>query len=151
MRTYKEIITKLPENGIFVFGSNTQGRHGKGAALVAKQKFGAKYRQAKGLQGNSYAIVTKDLTKSVHPSVSKFYIKTQIQELYKYARLSPNLDFYIAYNGKGINLNGYSSEEIAELFIVAAVSNVDKFEETLFPDNIIFEESFAELINHLLK
>lgn len=62
---YKGIITELPENGIFVFGSNTQGRHGKGAALLAKNKFGAIYGQAKGLQGQSYAIITKDLTKKL--------------------------------------------------------------------------------------
>jgi hypothetical protein len=42
----------LPENNVvFVFGSNTEGRHGAGAAKVAKDKFGAKYGQAKGMQG----------------------------------------------------------------------------------------------------
>ena len=47
---------------IFVFGSNTEGRHGAGAALYARQHHGAIYGQARGLQGNSYAIVTKDLS-----------------------------------------------------------------------------------------
>ena len=37
------MITQLEPNQIFVFGSNTQGRHGKGAALTAKNKFGAVY------------------------------------------------------------------------------------------------------------
>ena len=46
---------------IFVFGSNPEGRHGKGAAYVAKTKFGAKQGQGEGLQGNSYALPTKDL------------------------------------------------------------------------------------------
>ena len=46
---------------ILVFGSNTQGRHGKGMALTAMRKFGAVYEQAKGLQGLSYGIVTKEL------------------------------------------------------------------------------------------
>lgn len=45
---------------IFVFGSNLAGRHGKGAALYARQHYGAIYGQGVGRQGNSYAIPTKD-------------------------------------------------------------------------------------------
>ena len=48
---------------IFVFGSNREGRHGKGAAKTARDSYGAVYGQAKGLQGNAYAIVTKELRK----------------------------------------------------------------------------------------
>ena len=40
----------LPQNGeIFVFGSNLAGRHGKGAAQIAYQKFGAKMGKGSGL------------------------------------------------------------------------------------------------------
>lgn len=46
---------------IFVFGSNPEGRHGAGAAKVAVKMFGAKYGQGEGLQGNSYALPTKEL------------------------------------------------------------------------------------------
>lgn len=46
---------------IFVFGSNPEGRHGAGAAKIAVDKFGAKYGQGEGLQGNAYALPTKDL------------------------------------------------------------------------------------------
>jgi hypothetical protein len=42
-KTYSGMITELEPNQIFVFGSNTQGRHGKGAALMARYKFGAVY------------------------------------------------------------------------------------------------------------
>lgn len=146
MKTYKGLITELPENGIFVFGSNTEGRHGGGAALIAKQKFRAVYGQSKGLQGQSYAIVTKDLTKSVHPSISKVEIKDQIKELYRFARLMPNLDLYIAYSGRGVNLNGYTPEEMANLFKVAATCYIEHFEETNYPENIVFEEEFAKLL-----
>jgi hypothetical protein len=45
---------------IFVFGSNLAGRHGKGAALYARQHHGAIYGQGVGLQGSSYAIPAKD-------------------------------------------------------------------------------------------
>jgi hypothetical protein len=46
---------------IFVFGSNPEGRHGAGSAKTAREKFGAIRGQGEGLQGNSYAIPTKDL------------------------------------------------------------------------------------------
>lgn len=49
------------ENVVFVFGSNPEGRHGKGAAKVAVDNFGAIYGQGEGLQGNAYALPTKDL------------------------------------------------------------------------------------------
>ena len=42
-KTYTGMIDKLNENQIFVFGSNTEGRHGKGSALKAKNNFGAIY------------------------------------------------------------------------------------------------------------
>src|SRR5258708_22823849 len=45
---------------IFVFGSNLAGRHGKGAALDARKRHGAIYGQGVGLQGDSYALPTKD-------------------------------------------------------------------------------------------
>ena len=45
---------------IFVFGSNLAGRHGKGAALFARQERGAIYGVGQGRTGNAYAIPTKD-------------------------------------------------------------------------------------------
>ena len=46
-RTTPNIITKLKDNEIFIFGSNLSGRHGKGAAKTALG-WGAKWGQAKG-------------------------------------------------------------------------------------------------------
>lgn len=129
------MITELPDNGIFVFGSNTEGRHGRGAALVALRKFGAEYGNSEGPQGSSYAIVTKDLNKIIHPSVSEAKIKIQIKSLYLFAEMHPHLDFYIAYDGKRRNLNGYHPREMAMMF-----------NQPPIPDNIIFEEEFAKLI-----
>ena len=45
---------------LFVFGSNEAGRHGKGAALHAKQHYGAEYGVGVGPSGDAYAIPTKD-------------------------------------------------------------------------------------------
>ena len=55
-----DYITKLPPNTIFVFGSNLAGIHGAGAALIAKQKFGALQGSGVGFCGESYALPTKD-------------------------------------------------------------------------------------------
>ena len=54
-------------NTIFVFGSNPEGRHGAGAAKVAREKFGAIYGRGEGLQGNAYALPTKRI-KSITPT-----------------------------------------------------------------------------------
>jgi hypothetical protein len=43
---------------IFIFGSNTLGVHGSGAAFFAKAHFGAVYGVGEGLEGNSYAFPT---------------------------------------------------------------------------------------------
>lgn len=135
-KTYKGLINSLEPNQIFVFGSNTEGRHGKGAALTAKNKFGAIYGQAEGPQGQSYAIITKDLTKSVHPSVSREQIQKQISNLYEYARQNPDKEFLVAYSGNGSNLNGYSNQEMADMFTSEHI-----------PSNIVFEEGFNNLLN----
>ena len=135
MKTYKGILENIEPNQIFVFGSNTQGRHGKGSALFAKNKCGAIYGQAKGLQGNSYAIITKDLTKYIHPSISKEFIITQILDLYEYANNNLDKEFIIAYSGVGSNLNGYKPIEMANFF-----------NQNLIPSNIVFEEDFYNLI-----
>ena len=61
--SYYEGFIRPSDNVIFVFGSNLEGRHGAGAALFAKNNFGAIYGKSEGLQGNSYAIPTKDISK----------------------------------------------------------------------------------------
>lgn len=133
--TYTGLLTHLDENCIFVFGSNTQGRHGKGAALTAVSFFGAIYGKARGRQGQSYAIVTKDLTKNIHPSIPRQVIVDQICILYDYALNHPELKFYIAYNGTGKNLNGYSNEEMADMFSTFEI-----------PSNMVFENMFSKLL-----
>lgn len=51
-------ITELKSGEIFVFGSNLAGRHGRGAALTAKQRFGAAEGVGEGLTGRWYALPT---------------------------------------------------------------------------------------------
>lgn len=135
MKTYKAPITTLAKNEVFVFGSNTEGRHGAGAALWAKLNAGAIYGRAEGRQGNSYAIVTKNLKKKIHPSILRGDILKAIGKFYKYTYNHKSKIFLVAYTNKP-NLNGYTPKQMAEMFATCAP----------FPDNVIFEKSFLPLI-----
>jgi hypothetical protein len=103
---YNGLIHKLEDNQIFVFGSNPEGRHGLGAAKVAL-KFGAIYGQGRGIQGNSYGLITKNLKKGYYEpetgityhksgfkSISPEMIMDNIRELYSFARKNKD-KFYL--------------------------------------------------------
>lgn len=134
-KTYEGLVGDLSSNQILVFGSNTQGRHGKGTALKAKEKHGAIYGQARGRQGQSYAIITKDLTIPKHPSRTIEQIKEEIAGLYAYANENPDLEFIIPYHAESTNLNAYSAQEMADMFGSMEI-----------PKNLVFETNFYSLI-----
>ena len=103
-----------------MFGSNTEGRHGKGAAKQAL-KFGAIYSKSRGPQGNTYAICTKDLTKG-GKSVPLDDIKFQLDILVYYAIwYKPKYEFLLTPVGTG--LGGYSIEEL-ELILPDLPANI---------------------------
>ena len=100
---------------IFVFGSNLAGRHGKGAALHAVEHYGAKYRQGAGLQGNSYAIPTKNHALQTLPlSVIESHVKTFLKYVAFASFKSPDMVFNVTPIGCG--LAGYKPEDIAPMF-----------------------------------
>lgn len=101
-----EFITELGPDDIFVFGSNLAGAHVGGAARLANQKFGAKWGQGVGLQGNSYAIPT------MQGSIET--IKTYVDEFIEFAKDNPELTFYVTRIGCGIA--GFTEKEIGPLF-----------------------------------
>jgi hypothetical protein len=105
-------IQSLKSNEIFVFGSNTEGRHGAGAARLAME-FSAIYGQARGLQGQAYAIVTKDLRKG-NRSVSPLEIRAQVRNMYSFAKQHPQLVFLVTKIGTG--LGGFTVEEMRVIF-----------------------------------
>ena len=111
MNITEENITKLEENQIFVFGSNLSGRHGKGAAKTALG-WGAKWGQAKGLQGRTYGIPTKDV--SIRRTLSIVEIKPFVDEFIEFAKDNPNLIFLVTEIGCG--LAGLTPKQIAPLF-----------------------------------
>lgn len=96
---------------IFVFGSNEAGRHGKGAALYARQHHGAIYGQGEGLQGESYAIPTKDAHLHTLPLN---IIAVYVGRFLAFADARPDLTFQITAVGCG--LAGYKPADIAPLF-----------------------------------
>lgn len=98
---------------IWVFGSNTEGRHGAGAARFAKLYHGAIYGQAEGLQGSSYGIVTKELRKG-EPKVTLKEIGDGVAKFLKFAEEHQELKFEVTEIGCG--LAGFRTEEIAPLF-----------------------------------
>lgn len=106
---------------IFVFGSNRQGRHGAGAAKHAWQNCGAMNGRAKGRQGNSYAIVTKELRENKYP-VTLEEIEEGVIEFLEYALWHPELTFEVTPIGCG--LAGFTPEQIAPMFW-GAPSNVE--------------------------
>jgi hypothetical protein len=109
---YTEVLSELQPNQIFVFGSNLAGKHGKGAALAARQLFGAVYGEAQGRTGQCYAIPTKD--RSVYQSLSLFSIQQYIYYFDLYAIQHPELEFLVTKVGCG--LAGYKDEQIAPMF-----------------------------------
>ncbi len=119
-------ITSLQPNEVFVFGSNSAGRHGKGAALTAYRKFGARNGQGDGLMGQSYGIPTKGWKLDVLP-LGKIWIS--VQRFLRFASAHPELKFLVTEIGCG--LAGYSPKEIAPMF-QGATENVilpDRFKQ----------------------
>ena len=107
------MISRINTVHIFVFGSNRQGRHGKGAALHARLHHGAVNGQAEGLQGSSYAIVTKELRRNCQP-VTLSEITLGVAKFLDFAAAHPNWDFNVTAIGCG--LAGFAKDQIAPLF-----------------------------------
>jgi hypothetical protein len=99
---------------VFVFGSNLAGRHGKGSAREAFDRWGARYGQGRGLQGSSYAIPTKDANLATLPLEE---IGRHVAAFLDFAREHPELTFRVAAIGCG--LAGYRPCQIAPMFLSA--------------------------------
>lgn len=84
---------------IFVFGSNLAGRHGAGAAKYAVQHHGAIYGQGVGLQGNSYALPTKDKQIKTLPLER---IEEYVKDFIRFACKHPEHTFNVTKIGCGL-------------------------------------------------
>jgi len=149
MKWWKGTIRRLQEDMVLVVGTNPAGRHGKGAAKFAMQ-FGAKYGQGRGMMGQTYGLVTKNLNKDfieqhgnreIHydktgpRSLSKEQVEENIFDMYTIAMTLPALRFIVIYQATDDNLNGYTAKEMWEMF-----THVDP------PDNIYFHVSFKKFL-----
>lgn len=121
----------LPENGIFVFGSNLMGNHGKGAARTANLYFGAELRKSIGLTGSSYAIPTKGYVLTSALTVKE--IEPYVNDFIKFAKTHPQYEFYVTEIGCGYAR--HTPEEIAPLFNLA-----------LSLENVILPERFYKVL-----
>lgn len=130
---------------VFVFGSNLAGRHGKGAALYARQHYGAIYgngvgMQGVGAQGSSYAIPTKDHNLKTLPLRE---IEVHVHNFLNFAIEHSELTFHVTPIGCG--LAGYKPEQILPLFLSWCL---DDNGTPLLPENVILPQEF---INELEK
>ncbi len=125
---------------IFVFGSNLLGIHKKGAALTALQKHGAILGQGIGLQGNSYAIPTKE---NPRRTMSLICINKFVADFLMYAAHTPENCYMVTPIGCG--LAGWTPSQIAPMFsMVKLLGNVKLPKEfveflpwmTTFPNSI---------------
>lgn len=114
------MVEFLLQNEIFVFGSNTEGKHEAGAAKTA-MVWGAEYGKNSGRQGQTYAIITKDLRTGF---IGWDFIKIQLEVLMKYAQVNDDLVFLLTPIGTG--LAGQTIEDLEY-----------NIKDLYFPDNII--------------
>lgn len=138
------------EDTIFVFGSNPEGRHGAGSAVVAVRQFGAQYGVGEGLQGNAYALPTTELRidhqeidentalNVTHHSRQSRPVKSiieSIQLLYQCCKEHPDKKFKVAYRNQPdeVTLCGYAGRDLMWMFKAAGE----------YPDNLYFSEEWA--------
>lgn len=125
------MIKDLTGNQVFVFGSNTEGKHGGGAAWFAHKNFGAQWGVAEGMTGKTYAIPTCDGSIDELP-ISAIY--ASVTRFIEHARQTPDAVYFVTPIGCGIA--GFTPEEIAPLFIRATDL-----------ENIHLPESFWKILN----
>lgn len=112
-------IFKLGDRRVFVFGSNLAGRHGMGAALLARRCLGAETGIPEGLMRGErcYAIPTKDERLR---SLGVAAIAERVQRFIVAAECRKDLRFFVSRIGCG--LAGYTDDDIAPMFARAPVN-----------------------------
>jgi hypothetical protein len=130
MKYTPENIKHLAPNQVFVYGANTAGIHGAGAAKLAL-RWGAKMGQY-GLVGQTYGIPTKDHNIRTLP-LDK--IQLHVNDFLATAFSHPEYEFLVTKIGCGLAL--YQPKDIAPLF---------KTIKTGVFDNVILPEEFYKYI-----
>lgn len=109
---------------IFVFGSNREGIHGKGAAAHARQHWGAEIRVGEGRTGRAYALPTKS---TPYKTLDLEDIRVHVDRFLYHARQHPQDRFLLTRIGCGYA--GHREAHIAGLFLSSPenVVSVDEF------------------------
>ena len=123
------LITSLKPEEIFVFGSNTAGRHGRGAALQACKQFGAVYGVGEGLTGQCYALPTLDGSHRNLRPLNQHSIRESRNKLYECCMANPDKRFLLTKVGCG--LAGYDEKYMRSFF-------------TCPPENLILPEDWRQ-------
>lgn len=131
MKFTPENITKLEQNQIFVFGSNTKGIHGAGAAKFARSNFGAEWGIGEGLTGQCYAFPTKGYNIE---TLSLDDIDVSVIHLLGTVVVNTDKEFLLTKVGCG--LAGLEIKDIANLF--------KKYKP--LPSNLVLPKEFYDII-----
>ncbi|MCQ2288432.1 MAG: hypothetical protein MJZ74_04980 [Muribaculaceae bacterium] len=120
-RVTPDRINNLKPNEIFVFGTDTHGKHSNWSARYAVSHFGAQPGVAEGLQGQSYAlpIASHDIRLT----------ELSIKRFVAFAQAHPHLQFYVPMVGCGAA--GLTPETIAPLF-----------KECILLENVMMPQAF---------
>ena len=156
------IIKSLPENMIFVFGSNLAGQHTEGAAKTALENFGAMPNVGRGWSGQCFAIPTMNEHLQQMPLSQ---IQHYVDDFKIYTKNHPKMTYFITSLGCGTA--GYKIEEIAPMFKGISHNVIfpasfrpfvekplpklnKKFLHTIFNDAVIFSNlENEEIVQHL--
>lgn len=131
------------DNFIFVFGSNLAGKHGKGAALFAKQHHGAIDGQGCGFMGRSYGIPTKDGRPGTPPlhrpgAVLPIEVIEVYVDIFKQEAATLYADNLFQVTRIGCGLAGYKDCQIAPLFQGSS-------------SNVLFDLAWNEFLGNNVK
>lgn len=142
------MVNKLPDNMIFVFGSNEKGIHGRGAARTAHACFGAVWGKPFGFYGQSYAIPTKDTNiQTLDNDSIQEYIGLFLQDInlkgVLTSEVESNLEYFITKIGSG--LAGIPVNVIASMFFKEVVKNLQHLNlKTINLHNMIIPFDFVD-------
>jgi hypothetical protein len=121
------MITRLSSNEIFVFGSNTLGLHGAGAARQAVHFFGAELGVGEGHTGQCYAFPTLNASFTGGSLQLEQRTTSELVEsarkLWVYASNNPDLTLLLTPVGCGL---ARYSEKYMKTFFVNMPDNVRK-------------------------
>ncbi len=106
-RFHPENITPKKNNFIWVFASDSAGRHTVGNAKIAHQAFEAKYAVANGMTGKAYAITCYNKKNEPMPFED---VKQNILSFLNFAKSHPKVHFYIT------EFSGFNTQDVAVLF-----------------------------------